>query len=221
MIRKAASPRPPRPIADFALEEEGRAAGLWPVAGVDEVGRGPLCGPVTAAAVILDPACIPPGIGDSKTLSWAKREALFTEIMACAEVCVAHASVEEIDRLNILNASHLAMERALAGLGRVPGLALVDGNRLPKALPCPGRAVVKGDAKSLSIAAASIVAKVTRDRLMVDLAQQHPGYGWDRNAGYPTKDHLEALLNLGVTPHHRRSFKPIHNILYQDVSVTS
>jgi ribonuclease HII len=176
---------------------------------------------VTAAAVILDPARIPPGIGDSKTLSLAKREWLFAAIMDVAQVCVAHATVEEIDRLNILQASHLAMERALAGLGQVPGLALVDGNRLPKNLPCPGRAVVKGDAKSLSIAAASIVAKVTRDRLMVDLAQQHPGYGRDRNAGYPTKDHLAALLNLGVTPHHRRSFRPIHNILYQDNSITS
>lgn len=214
-------PVSPRIIADFSLETGAQARGLWPVAGVDEVGRGPLCGPVTAAAVILDPARIPPGIGDSKTLSLAKREWLFAAIMEVAQVCVAHASVEEIDRLNILQASHLAMERALAGLRQVPGLALVDGNRLPKNLPCPGQAVVKGDAKSLSIAAASIVAKVTRDRLMVDLAQQHPGYGWDRNAGYPTKDHLAALLNLGVTPHHRRSFKPIHNILYQDNSITS
>ncbi|HRK43691.1 MAG TPA: ribonuclease HII [Gemmobacter sp.] len=212
--------RAPRPIADFSLETEARIAGLWPVAGVDEVGRGPLCGPVTAAAVILDPAHIPEGIGDSKTLSAAKREMLAGAIMASARWSVAHASVAEIDRLNILNASHLAMERAVAGLALRPGFVLVDGNRLPKSLPCPARPVVKGDAKSLSIAAASILAKVVRDHLMVDLAQQHPGYGWERNAGYPTKDHLAALLNLGVTPQHRRSFKPVHNILYQEHSIT-
>ena len=218
MTRTAPKPANPKLNADFALEDEARAQ--WPVAGVDEVGRGPLCGPVTAAAVILDPAHIPVGIGDSKALSSAKRERLFDAIMASAVVSIAHASVDEIDRLNILQASHLAMERAVAGLAVVPGFVLVDGNRLPKALPCPARAVVKGDAKSLSIAAASIVAKVTRDRIMVDLAQQHPGYGWDRNAGYPTKDHLAALLNLGVTPHHRRSFRPVHNILYQDIYVS-
>ncbi len=210
-----------RPVADFSLETEARLAGLWPVAGVDEVGRGPLCGPVTAAAVVLDPDLIPPGIGDSKTLSAAKREALAGAIMATARSwSVAHATVAEIDTLNILHASHLAMERAVAGLGIAPGFVLVDGNRLPKSLPCPARAVVKGDAKSLSIAAASILAKVVRDHLMVDLAQQHPGYGWERNAGYPTKDHLAALLNLGVTPQHRRSFRPVHNILYQEHSIS-
>lgn len=210
-----------RPVADFSLETEARLAGLWPVAGVDEVGRGPLCGPVTAAAVVLDPDLIPPGIGDSKTLSAAKREALAGAIMATARSwSVAHATVAEIDTLNILHASHLAMERAVAGLGIAPGFVLVDGNRLPKSLPCPARAVVKGDAKSLSIAAASILAKVVRDHLMVDLAQQHPGYGWERNAGYPTKDHLAALLNLGVTPQHRRSFRPAHNILYQEHSIS-
>ena len=209
-----------RPVADFSLETEARLAGLWPVAGVDEVGRGPLCGPVTAAAVVLDPDLIPPGIGDSKTLSAAKREMLAGAIMASARWSVAHASVAEIDDLNILHASHLAMERAVAGLALRPGFVLVDGNRLPKSLPCPARPVVKGDAKSLSIAAASILAKVVRDHLMVDLAQQHPGYGWERNAGYPTKDHLAALLNLGVTPQHRRSFKPVHNILYQEHSIT-
>lgn len=213
--------RIPRPAADDSLEQEALAQGLGPVAGVDEVGRGPLCGPVTAAAVILDPARIPAGIGDSKALSAATRERLCAEILATAQVSVAHASVEEIDRLNILRASHLAMERAVAGLPVAPGFVLVDGNRLPASLPCPARAVVKGDAKSLSIAAASIVAKVMRDRIMVDLAQQHPGYGWEKNAGYPTQDHLAALLNLGVTPHHRRSFRPVHNILYQDVSVSS
>ena len=123
--------------------------------------------------------------------------------------------------LNILRASHLAMCRALAGLAQPPQLALIDGNLVPRDVPCAADAVVKGDARSLSIAAASIVAKVTRDRIMVDLAQQHPGYGWEKNAGYPTAAHLQALRDLGVTPHHRRSFKPVHNILYQDKSITS
>lgn len=205
---------------DFCLELAAHARGLAPVAGVDEVGRGPLAGPVTAAAVILDPARIPQGLGDSKALSSTKRERLFAELMAMAQVSVAHATVEEIDAMNILRASHLAMERAVAGLPGVASHVLVDGNLIPAGLQGRAEAIVKGDAKSLSIAAASIIAKVTRDRIMVDLAQQHPGYGWEVNAGYPTKQHLEALLNLGVTPWHRRSFKPVHNILYQDVSVS-
>lgn len=206
---------------DFSFETAALARGLSPVCGVDEVGRGPLAGPVTAAAVILDAACIPTGLGDSKALSSAKRERLFAEIMATAQVSVAHATVEEIDSLNILRASHLAMERAVAALPMPPTLALIDGNLIPAGLKGRAEAIVKGDAKSLSIAAASIIAKVTRDRIMVDLAQQHPGYGWEGNAGYPTKEHLAALLNLGVTPWHRRSFKPVHNILYQELSISS
>ncbi|MCW3781393.1 ribonuclease HII [Defluviimonas salinarum] len=205
---------------DFSFEEAAFARGLTYVAGVDEVGRGPLCGPVVAAAVRLDPLRIPPGLDDSKKLMQARREALAAEIMARADVAVAEASVEEIDRLNILQASHLAMCRAVAGLAQAPDHVLVDGNRLPRDLALSAEAVVKGDARSQSIAAASIVAKVWRDRIMVDLAQQHPGYGWERNAGYPTKDHLEALRNLGVTPHHRRSFKPVHHILYQDQTIS-
>lgn len=188
------------------------------VVGVDEAGRGPLAGPVTAAAVRLDPLRIPKGLADSKTLSAARREALAAELAEVAQISVAHATVAEIDTLNILRASHLAMERAIAGLPA--DCALIDGNLIPRGLTLPARAIVKGDAKCLSIAAASIIAKVTRDRVMVDLAQQHPGYGWDRNAGYPTKEHLAALLNLGATPWHRRSFAPVHNILYQDNSVT-
>jgi ribonuclease HII len=205
---------------DYSFELAAQMRGLMHVAGVDEVGRGPLCGPVTAAAVILNPAHIPEGLNDSKKLTAARRRVLAAEIMASADYCVAHASVEEIDALNILQASHLAMCRALAGLKTVPDHVLVDGNRLPKALTISAETLVKGDGRSVSIAAASILAKEVRDALMVDLAQQHPGYGWERNAGYPTKDHLAALLNLGVTPHHRRSFKPVHNILYQDVSVS-
>lgn len=205
---------------DFSFETAALARGLRPVAGTDEVGRGPLAGPVTAAAVILDATRIPAGLGDSKALSSAKRERLFAEIMASAQVSVAHATVEEIDALNILRASHLAMERAVAGLPCTAAHVLVDGNLIPAGLRGRAEAIVKGDARSLSIAAASIIAKVTRDRIMVDLAQQHPGYGWEANAGYPTKAHLEALLNLGPTAWHRRSFKPVHNILYQDISVS-
>ncbi len=148
-------------------------------------------------------------------------EALSAAILAVADVSIAEASVAEIDALNILRASHLAMCRAIAGLREAPDHVLVDGNRLPRDLAISAEAIVKGDARSASIAAASIVAKVWRDRIMVDLAQQHPGYGWERNAGYPTKDHLEALRNLGPTPHHRRSFRPVHNILCQEKTVSS
>ncbi|NGQ89591.1 ribonuclease HII [Rhodobacter sp. HX-7-19] len=210
----------PRTFPDLSFESAARAQGFAAICGVDEVGRGPLAGPVTAAAVILDPDRIPPGLNDSKTLTEARRAALFPAIMATAQVSIAHASVEEIDALNILRASHLAMERAINGLSTNPDHALIDGNLIPKGLTIPATAIVKGDARSLSIAAASIVAKVTRDRIMVDLAQQYPAYGWNVNAGYPTQAHLKALLDFGITPHHRRSFKPVHNILYQDISVT-
>lgn len=198
---------------DFSFEDLARARGLWPVAGTDEAGRGPLCGPVVAAAVILSPGLIPEGLNDSKKLTARRRELLFAEIMAAAQVGVGLASATEIDDLNILRASHLAMERAVAALPVAPAHLLVDGNLVPRGLVGRAEAIVKGDARSLSIAAASIIAKVTRDRIMVDLAQQHPGYGWEKNAGYPTRDHLEALKTLGVTPHHRRSFKPIHKML--------
>ena len=198
---------------DYALEEAARRAGARVVAGVDEVGRGPLAGPVTAAAVILDLTRIPEGIDDSKKLPAKRRAALAEAIMRDCDWAVGHASVEEIDAMDILRASHLAMCRAIAGLRQRPDLALIDGNLLPRDLPMPGLAVVKGDARSLSIAAASLVAKFLRDRIMVDLAQQHPGYGWEVNAGYPTKAHRQALLDLGVTPYHRRSFRPVHNIL--------
>ncbi|WP_074787972.1 ribonuclease HII [Roseovarius tolerans] len=201
---------------DLFHETEARVAGFSRIAGVDEVGRGPIAGPVTAAAVILDPARIPDGLNDSKVLSAKRREALCAALMHCAQVSVAHATVVEIDEINILRASHLAMERAIAGLDVAPDMALIDGNLIPRGLTLPARAIIKGDAASLSIAAASIVAKTRRDQLMRDLAQQFPGYGWERNAGYPSKSHKDALLNLGVTPHHRRSFKSVHNILYQD-----
>ncbi|MFD0982082.1 ribonuclease HII [Tropicimonas aquimaris] len=203
---------------DLSFEIAAWEGGARCVAGVDEVGRGPLAGPVTAAAVVLDRAAIPAGLNDSKMLSARRREVLAEAILATAQVAIVHVDVEEIERLNILGAAQLAMVRAVEQLSPVPDLALVDGNRLPAALPCAGQTLVKGDARCLSIAAASIVAKVARDRIMVDLAQQHPGYGWEHNAGYPTPEHKRALQNLGVTPHHRRSFAPVRNILYQGKS---
>ena len=205
---------------DYSYEAEARALGARLIAGVDEVGRGPLAGPVTAAAVILNPDQIPAGLNDSKKLSARRRAALWDTIHAVATVSIAHASVEEIDEINILRASHLAMERAVAGLPEQPDVALIDGNMIPRNLSVPARAIIKGDAVSVSISAASIVAKICRDRIMWDLAQQYPGYGWETNAGYPSKSHKVALQNLGVTPHHRRSFKPVHNILYQEKIVS-
>ncbi|GHG83802.1 ribonuclease HII [Pseudodonghicola xiamenensis] len=206
---------------DYHLEEELHAQGFLRVAGVDEVGRGPIAGPVTAAAVILSPGAIPEGLNDSKQLTARRREALEQALITAAEVSIAHASVEEIDEINILRASHLAMERAVAALDPPPDFLLIDGNMIPRGLTIPARAVVKGDATSVSISAASIMAKTCRDRLMVDLAQHYPGYGWETNAGYPSKSHKNALRDLGITPHHRRSFKPVHNILYQGKSVSS
>lgn len=203
-------------IPDFSLEMQCFANGATRVAGTDEVGRGPLAGPVVAAAVVLDPMNIPPGLNDSKKLGKARLAALNDQIHATAAVSIAEASVLEIDELNILCASLLAMERAVAGLPEQPDFVLVDGKFTPQGLTMDAMPVVKGDGRSLSISAASIVAKTWRDRLMVDLAQQHPGYGWETNAGYPSKAHREALQNLGVTPHHRRSFKPVYNILYQE-----
>lgn len=189
---------------------EQAAGGI--VCGVDEAGRGPWAGPVVAGAVILDPTAIPEGLDDSKKLKPDRRAALLSEIEATSRVGVGVADVPEVDTFNILQATLLAMARAVDDLGVTPNLALVDGNRKPM-LACPVQCVVKGDSLSLSIAAASIVAKVTRDRIMARLAEENPGYGWERNAGYGTREHQEALATLGVTPHHRRSFAPIQNLL--------
>ncbi|MCU1715828.1 ribonuclease HII [Pseudomonas sp. 5P_3.1_Bac2] len=183
------------------------------VAGVDEVGRGPLCGAVVTAAVILDPARPILGLNDSKKLTEAKREKLFDEIKEKALAwCIARAEVEEIDQLNILQATMLAMQRAVEGLSVTPKLALIDGNRCPK-LAVPSAAVVKGDSQVPAIAAASILAKVSRDREMQLLDQQYPGYGIAGHKGYPTPVHLEALRRLGPTPIHRRSFGPVRELL--------
>ena len=201
---------------DFTFEASLMGQGYPLIAGVDEVGRGPLAGPVTAAAVILDPSNIPQGLNDSKKLSAKRRENLYDLILKSATVAVAHVSVEEIDRINILQASLLAMRNAVAALNPQPAHLLIDGNRVPDPINIPAQPIVKGDGKSLSIAAASIVAKTVRDRLMAELSLQNPGYGWEKNAGYPSKQHILAVQRLGVTPHHRRSFRPVHNILYQE-----
>ncbi len=186
------------------------------VAGVDEAGRGPWAGPVVAGAVILDARSLPPDlpacIDDSKKLSAVRRASVFERLRVSAVVGVGMADVDEIDAVNILGATHLAMARAVAALATKPDIALVDGNRPPQ-LACRAQCVIGGDGLSLSIAAASIVAKVTRDRIMADLANSFPGYGWERNAGYGTVEHRAALQRLGVTPHHRRSFRPIAYIL--------
>lgn len=174
---------------------------------------------MVAAAVILDPRNIPPGLDDSKKLTVLKRQALYAHLQSCAQIGVGCASVAEIDALNILNASLLAMTRAVAALPVAPTHALVDGNRAP-ALACRVETVIGGDARCLSIAAASIIAKVTRDAIMNDLDTEFPGYGWKTSQGYGTRAHRDALARLGVTPHHRRSFKPIHKMLCKDASIT-
>ena len=192
------------------------ALGGGPIAGVDEAGRGPWAGPVVAAAVVLDPAAVPPGLDDSKKLSAARRAILFDAVLKQAvAVGVGQASVEEIDRLNILAASHLAMRRAVDDLAVRPAGCLIDGNRDPE-LDLPARPIVKGDARSVSIAAASIVAKVRRDRIMADLARAYPAYGWERNAGYGVPAHRDALNRVGPCVHHRKSFAPIRDLIVKD-----
>lgn len=185
------------------------------VAGTDEAGRGAWVGPVVAAAVVLDPARTPDGINDSKKLSKARRAALFDRIMDQADVGVGEASAEEIDATNILEASFLAMRRAVSALSTPPEHVLVDGNRDP-GLGLATSCVVRGDSLSLSIAAASIIAKVTRDRIIAEAARDHPDYGWDRNAGYGTAEHRRALEIVGITPLHRKSFAPIHKLMTQE-----
>jgi ribonuclease HII len=200
-------------MPDFKIER--RCTGL--VCGIDEAGRGPLAGPVVAAAVVLDPRRFPKllrdGLDDSKVLTIEQRNACYRALWRCvdrgvARIGVAAASVAEIDRINILRAALLAMTRAVAVLGVRPDTALVDGG-IPPPLTCAVQTVVKGDARSFSIAAASVVAKVTRDRIMRGLAPRYPGYGWETNVGYATQQHGEAIRRLGVTRHHRRSFAPV------------
>ena len=195
-------------MPDLKYERRYQRLHKGPVAGVDEAGRGPLAGPVVAAAVVLDPRCIPEGIDDSKVLTAARRADLCARILGCAGVGVGVASVEEIDTLNIFWATMLAMTRAVAALDVPPAFVLVDGNRCPD-WEHASQAVVGGDALCLSIAAASIVAKHRRDTMMIELDALHPGYGWASNKGYAAKAHQDALRALGPTPHHRRSFAPV------------
>jgi len=195
-----------KPTFDIEKRFSGR------VAGIDEAGRGPWAGPVVAAAVILDPNDVPAGLADSKTISEKRRDAIAAEIRAKALVGVGLASVEEIDAVNILQATFLAMARAEAALPQQPDICIVDGSQKPK-LVARTFMVVKGDAKSLSIAAASIIAKTTRDEMMRALAAEHPFYAWEKNKGYGAPAHREGLERHGVTQHHRKSFAPIHNIL--------
>jgi ribonuclease HII len=193
----------------FRIEAKLQRDGLWPVAGVDEAGRGPLAGPVAAAAVILDPRRLPEGVDDSKALTAEARAAAFERIVEGAlAIGVAFVSAEEIDATNIRRATLAAMARAVAALSLAPRHVLIDGNDPPR-LACPAQAIVKGDASCLSIAAASIVAKVMRDRQMRRLAEFYPAYGFAANAGYGTKEHLAAIAALGPTPHHRMSFSPM------------
>ncbi len=195
-------------VADFSIEHE---TGAKYIAGVDEAGRGPLCGPVVAAAVIFPNRDIeiPVAIRDSKKMSAHQRAIAYDWITKNTIWATGECSPSEIDELNILWASMCAMERAVAGLAKRPDTCLIDGNRVPKNLT--GTAVIKGDAKSLSIAAASIIAKETRDKIMHELSAQFPEYGWDKNAGYPTAEHLRAIEKYGVTPHHRKTFGPVRN----------
>jgi ribonuclease HII len=208
MSKKVQVEIPPAP--DMSAEAAAYAAGYHCVCGIDEAGRGPLAGPVVTAAVVLPMGYELPGLNDSKKLTAKKREALYEQLMADDTVlkCVAEASVQEIDELNILRATHLAMARAAQGICPAVDFCLIDGLAVP-GFPLPSQNLVKGDARCLSIAAASVLAKVTRDRYMVQLAEQFPQYGFERHAGYGTKAHLEAIRTYGVTVHHRRSFAPV------------
>jgi ribonuclease HII len=195
--------------ATFELESAELLIGGGPICGVDEAGRGPWAGPVVAAAVVLNPDDLPVGIADSKALDADTRQHLFDVIRARALAYgIGIADVERIDRDNILKATLWAMQQAVAGLSMKPRLALIDGNKAPQ-LSCAARTIVKGDARCLSIAAASILAKVTRDQMMVELSARHPGYGFDRHKGYGTPEHAAAIAKLGVSSVHRRSFKPV------------
>jgi ribonuclease HII len=198
------------PLApDFSLELAARAAGHWPVAGTDEAGRGPLAGPVVAAAVILDPDHIPVGLNDSKQLTHRQRERLFEEILATAHVSIASSGPALIDERNILRASLDAMRRAVLGLCVAPAHVLTDGRDIPPGIPCTAKAVIQGDARSVSIAAASIIAKVTRDRMMTRAHHVYPAYGFDSHAGYGTAQHRRAIDTDGPCPLHRMSFRPL------------
>ncbi|HXV30992.1 MAG TPA: ribonuclease HII [Sinorhizobium sp.] len=212
MSRRKAPDSPLFPLdpvfPDFGFELAARRDGYWPVAGADEVGRGPLAGPVVAAAVILDPDAVPDGLNDSKLLSAEQREALFSQIMATATVSIASSSARHIDTTDILKASLDAMRRAIDGLATAARFVLIDGRDVPSGLSCHAKAIVKGDSRSVSIAAASIVAKVTRDRMMARADASFPAYGFALHAGYATARHRDAIVSHGPCALHRMSFRP-------------
>ncbi len=197
---------------NFTFELTALQSGHSLICGIDEAGRGPWAGPVVASAVILDPSNIPAGLNDSKKLTHEKREALFNPLLKSAQVGIGVVSAAEIDQINILQATYLAMRRAVEALKSKPDLALIDGNRAPP-LSCKVQTIIKGDSLSLSIAAASIIAKVTRDRIMIDVERQYPGYSFAIHKGYGTAKHAAALVLLGPCSEHRKSFKPIARLL--------
>jgi len=200
-------------LPSFEEEEILHTAGFPVVAGVDEVGRGPLAGPVVVAAVILDPDRMPEGLNDSKKLSEKRRNLLFEEICASAEVSLVSLSAASVDRLNIRQATLHAMVKAVAGLNTMPDYLLIDGRDVPEGLCMPGKALVKGDSRSLSIAAASVVAKVARDRMMITLSRHYPVYGFEKHKGYASAVHRAALQKFGPCPLHRRSFQPVKGMI--------
>ncbi len=203
-------------LPDMTLERELRSRGYRSIAGIDEAGRGALAGPVVAAAVVLDLANIPAGLNDSKKLSWKRREELYEEIHALARVAFASVSTRMIEEINVLAATMKAMTSACGKLSSSPDYVLVDGNQLPRDLGSPAHSVTRGDTLSVSIAAASIIAKVERDRMMIRLAEDFPAYGWHRNKGYGTAGHMEAISAAGITCHHRRTFAPVKAFDVQD-----
>jgi len=215
-------------MPDFSHEDTCRGDDLFPITGpiigIDEVGRGPLAGPVVAAAASINRDLADPdlvnALNDSKKLSAKKREIIYEGLSTDPGImwAVGEASVEEIDDINILQATYLAMRRAVENLPETPGFALIDGNKIPPKLPCPAKFLIKGDSISASIAAASILAKVTRDRIMLGLDSEYPDYGWCRNSGYGTSEHMTGLVNKGFTIHHRKSFAPIRKLLSQNNS---
>jgi len=206
------APRDSKSSPDFSIERKWWQITGGIVAGIDEAGRGPWAGPVAAAAVILDPENLPIGIDDSKKLNTARRESIYQKIIDTSIVGVALAKPHHIDKLNILGATLWTMQMAFSNLAETPDAVLIDGDQRPD-INCPMETIIKGDAKSLSIAAASIIAKVTRDRVMINLDHKYPEYGWIRNKGYGTREHAHAIAKFGVTPHHRKSFAPIKRAL--------
>lgn len=206
---------------DFSLENDVWTAGNTFVCGVDEAGRGPLAGPVVAAAVILDPNATPDGLNDSKKISEAKRTLMFDAIIESSHVSIGSVSAAMIDKINIRQASLLAMKRAIVGLEIQPDHALLDGNAIPDGLAVPATAVVKGDARSRSIAAASIIAKVTRDRMMDRASHHFPNYGFEGHKGYPTQAHRSLLMRFGPCPLHRKTFRPVIDALKRETTVGS